>query len=118
VFITSRIGNTRPNIATGFELEIITIVILGGVMITGGVGKMWGVFLSIFLVGTIRYGLGLHNIPGQYMLIVTGSLLIISILMNNLIVSYMEARYLRAMAALEQGEQPPEESAKEKGGGS
>jgi hypothetical protein len=52
------------------------------------------------------------------MLIVTGSLLIISILMNNLIVSYMEARYLRAMAALEQGEQPPEESAKEKGGGS
>ena len=74
-------------------------------MITGGVGKMWGVFLSIFLIGTIRYGLGLHNIPGQYMLIVTGSLLIISILMNNLIVSYVEGRYLRAMATLEQGEQ-------------
>jgi rhamnose transport system permease protein len=117
VFITSRIGNTRPNIATGFELEIITIVILGGVMITGGVGKMWGVFLSIFLVGTIRYGLGLHNIPGQYMLIVTGSLLIISILMNNLIVSYVERRYLRVMAALEQGEELPAESSVAKGGG-
>jgi rhamnose transport system permease protein len=107
VFLTSRIGNTRPNIATGFELEIITTVILGGVMITGGVGKMWGVVLSIFLVGTIRYGLGLHNIPGQYMLIVTGALLIVSILMNNLIVSYVESRYLKAMSSAERSGEPP-----------
>jgi rhamnose transport system permease protein len=85
MFITSRIGNTRPNIATGFELEIITIVILGGIMITGGVGNMWGVFLSIILIGTIRYGLGLHNVPGQVMLLVSGGLLIISILINNII---------------------------------
>lgn len=94
MFLTSRIGNTRPNIATGFELEIITIVILGGVMITGGVGKMWGVVLSIFLIGTIRYGLGLHNVPGQFMLIIAGSLLILSILVNNLIKQYIEARSL------------------------
>ena len=83
MFLTSRIGNTRPNIATGFELEIITIVILGGVMITGGVGNMGGVVISIFLIGTIRYGLGLNNIPGQVMLIIAGALLVISILINN-----------------------------------
>lgn len=100
MFLTSRIGNTRPNIATGFELEIITIVILGGVMITGGVGKMWGVVLSIFLIGTIRYGLGLHNVPGQFMLIIAGSLLILSILVNNLIKQYIEARFL-----MEKGEE-------------
>jgi rhamnose transport system permease protein len=94
MFLTSRIGNTRPNIATGFELEIITIVILGGVMITGGIGKMWGVVLSIFLIGTIRYGLGLHNVPGQFMLIVAGSLLIISILVNNIIKQYVELKSL------------------------
>jgi rhamnose transport system permease protein len=89
VFITSRIGNTRPNIATGFELEIITIVILGGVLISGGVGNMWGVFISIILIGTIRYGLGLNNIPGQVMLVITGSLLIGSILLNNLIKKFL-----------------------------
>ncbi len=99
MFLTSRIGNTRPNIATGFELEIITIVILGGVMITGGVGKMWGVVLSIFLVGTIRYGLGLHNIPGQVMLLVSGFLLILSILINNIIKQVVEARALKAEVA-------------------
>ena len=96
VFITARVGNTRPNIATGFEIEIITIVILGGVLISGGVGKMWGVVLSVFLIGTIRYGLGLHNVPGQYMLVITGSLLIFSILLNNLIVRYIESRVLKA----------------------
>jgi rhamnose transport system permease protein len=94
MFLTARIGNTRPNIAKGFELEIITIVILGGVMITGGVGRMWGVILSIFLVGTIRYGLGLHNVPGQLMLIVIGSLLIVSILVNNVTRRYARARSL------------------------
>ncbi len=83
MFLTSRIGNTRPNIATGFELEIITIVILGGVMITGGVGKMWAWCCQFFLIGTIRYGLGLHNVPGQFMLIIAGSLLILSILVNK-----------------------------------
>lgn len=95
MLITARIGNTRPNIATGFELEIITIVILGGVMITGGIGNMWGVFISIILVGTIRYGLGLHNVPSQVMLIVTGSLLIGSILLNNLMKRFLAFRILR-----------------------
>ena len=69
-------------------------MILGVVMITGGVGKMWGVILSIFLVGTIRYGLGLHNVPGQFMLIVIGSLLIVSILVNNVTRRYARARSL------------------------
>jgi rhamnose transport system permease protein len=99
MFLTSRIGNTRPNIATGFELEIITIVILGGVMITGGVGKMWGVVLSIFLIGTIRYGLGLHNVPGQFMLLVSGALLILSILINNIIKRYVTLKAITEAAA-------------------
>lgn len=104
MFLTSRIGNTRPNIATGFELEIITIVILGGVMITGGIGKMWGVVLSIFLIGTIRYGLGLHNVPGQFMLIVAGSLLIISILVNNTIKQYVTVKSITEAAAASSSE--------------
>ena len=85
IFLTSRIGTTRPNLATGFELEIITIVILGGVVITGGQGKMWGVVLATFFVGLLRFGLGMNNVPGQYMLVITGGLLVMSILVNNLL---------------------------------
>ena len=79
-----KIIKIRPNIATGFELEVITIVILGGVLIGGGTGKFWGVMLSVFLVGTIRYGIGLHNVNAQYMFLIIGGLLIVSILINNL----------------------------------
>lgn len=95
MFLTARIGNTRPNLATGFELEIITIVILGGVMISGGIGNMPGVIISIFLIGTIRYGLGLNNVPGQIMLIISGALLILSILINNAIKSFSGIKPLR-----------------------
>ncbi|NQT87016.1 hypothetical protein HQ560_09645 [bacterium] len=103
MFLTSRIGNTRPNIATGFELEVITIVILGGVMISGGAGKFWGVMLSVFLVGTIRYGIGLHNINAQYMFLIIGGLLIISILINNLTAWLTSQRELaRAIAGARQ----------------
>jgi len=103
MFLTSRIGNTRPNIATGFELEVITIVILGGVMISGGAGKFWGVMLSVFLVGTIRYGIGLHNINAQYMFLIIGGLLILSILINNLTAWLTSQRELaRAIAGARQ----------------
>jgi len=104
MFLTSRIGNTRPNIATGFELEVITIVILGGVMISGGAGKFWGVMLSVLLVGTVRYGIGLRNINAQYMFLIIGGLLIASILINNLTAWLTSRRELaRAIPGAHQG---------------
>ncbi len=80
ILLTSRIGSTRPNIASGWELEIITSVVLGGVSINGGKGNIGGVLISIFLLGFMRFGMALINIPGQVMNIVIGFLLIIAIL--------------------------------------
>lgn len=84
ILLTSRIGSIRPDIANGFELEIITAVVLGGVSINGGTGNMIGVVLSLFLIGTARYGMGLLNIPGQVMTVVIGFLLIGAILLTRL----------------------------------
>lgn len=84
ILLTSRIGSIRPDIASGFELEIITAVVLGGVSINGGTGNMIGVVLSLFLIGTARYGMGLLNIPGQVMTVVIGFLLIGAILLTRL----------------------------------
>ena len=85
VLLTSRIGSTRPNIADGWELEIVTTVVLGGVAITGGKGNILGVIVSIFLLGFLRFGMGLINIPGKVMNIVSGFLLIIAILLPEFI---------------------------------
>ena len=76
ILLTSRIGSTRPTIATGWELEIVTMVVLGGVNILGGSGTIPGVFIAAFVMGLVTFGFGLLNVPGIVMSIFVGSLLI------------------------------------------
>jgi len=84
-FLTGRIGSTRPNIATGWELEVITMVILGGVSIAGGAGTIGGVLLAVLTLGVATYGMSLANIPGIYMTIVVGVLLLATIALPRLL---------------------------------
>lgn len=81
ILLTSRVGSTRPDIASGWELDIITTVVLGGVAITGGKGNVFGVIIAIFLLGFLKFGMGVLNVPGKVMNIITGSLLIVAILL-------------------------------------
>jgi rhamnose transport system permease protein len=83
--LTGRIGSTRPNIAMGWELEIITMVILGGVRIEGGAGSIGGVLLAVLTLGIVTYGLSLANIPGIIMTIVVGVLLLVTIALPRLL---------------------------------
>ena len=76
VCLTSRLGSTRPSIAFGWELEFVTMVVLGGVNILGGAGSIPGVVIAAFVMGLVTFGLGLLNVPGIVMSIVIGALLI------------------------------------------
>lgn len=76
VCLTSRLGSTRPSIATGFELEVVTMVVLGGVSILGGSGSIPGVVIAALVMGLVTFGLGLLNVPGIVMSIIVGALLI------------------------------------------
>jgi rhamnose transport system permease protein len=76
ICLTSRLGSTRPSIAFGWELEVVTMVVLGGVSILGGSGTIPGVVIAAFVMGLVTFGLGLLNVPGIVMSIVIGALLI------------------------------------------
>ncbi|MDG1456723.1 MAG: ABC transporter permease [Pseudoprimorskyibacter sp.] len=76
ICLTSRLGSTRPSIAFGWELEVVTMVVLGGVSILGGSGSIPGVVIAAFVMGLVTFGLGLLNVPGIVMSIVIGGLLI------------------------------------------
>lgn len=76
ICLTSRLASTRPSIAFGWELEIVTMVVLGGVNILGGSGSIPGVIIAAFVMGLVTFGLGLLNVPGIVMSIVIGALLI------------------------------------------
>ncbi|MCA9919550.1 MAG: ABC transporter permease [Anaerolineales bacterium] len=83
VLIAARLGAVRGSTALGFELDIITMVLLGGVSIFGGSGTLTGVVLSILIILNIRNGLSLVNIPGNTQTGVIGLLLILSVLLPN-----------------------------------
>ena len=79
VCLTSRLGSTRPSIATGLELEVVTMVVLGGININGGSGSIPGIVLAAIIMGLVTFGFGLLNVPGIVMSIFIGLLLILVI---------------------------------------
>jgi rhamnose transport system permease protein len=95
LILAARFGSTRPDIGTGLELAVITAVVLGGVDINGGKGTMPGAVLSLFLIGLMRFGMGLLNIQGQVQGIVIGLLLILSILLPGVAQQVSSARKMQ-----------------------
>lgn len=83
LLFAARVGAVRGDVALGFELDIITMVLLGGVSIFGGSGSIYGVLLSILIVLNLRNGMSLANITGHMQTGVIGVLLIISVLLPN-----------------------------------
>ncbi len=85
VLFAARLGTVRGDLATGYELEIITIVLLGGVSIFGGSGRMSGVLLAVLIVLNLRNGFGLANVGGNTQTGVIGLILIGSVVAQNVI---------------------------------
>ncbi|HEY1353186.1 MAG TPA: ABC transporter permease [Ktedonobacteraceae bacterium] len=85
VIFTARFSSARPDNALGFELAVVTVVLLGGVNIFGGHGSLVGVVLAIFLIAVLQNVLGLLNISGDMQSLATGVLLILSVLGPGLV---------------------------------
>ncbi len=84
ILYAARLGAVRSSTAEGFELDIVTVVLLGGVSIFGGKGSMLGVGLSVLVVLCLRNGMGLLSITGNTQAMVIGVILILSVLIPNL----------------------------------
>ena len=85
LFLLGRLSSVKPNIALGWELEIITMVVFGGVYIYGGYGSIMGVFLSVLILGMVSFGLSLLNIPGVGIIIFTGFSLILTVSVTSFV---------------------------------
>ena len=83
IVFTARLANARANNALGFELDVITIALLGGISVFGGRGKLTGVVWALVLVATLRNVLGLQQVGGDAQGIAIGFLLIGSLLLSN-----------------------------------
>jgi len=98
IVFTARISSARADNAVGFELYVVTAVLLGGVNIFGGRGSLVGVILALFVIGGLRNALGLNNISGDIQNIVIGTLLVLSVLGPNIAQRIQAAASRRRLA--------------------
>jgi len=80
VIYCANLGSVKSNVADGFDLEAISMCVLGGISTAGGKGTMVGAVIAIFIIGLLRYGLNLINLSGQTIRIILGILLILVVL--------------------------------------
>ena len=80
IFYCAKLGSVKSDVADGFDLEAISMCVLGGISTAGGKGTMVGAVIAIFIIGLLRYGLGLINLSGQTIRIIIGALLIAVVL--------------------------------------
>ena len=79
VFLISRLSSAEATLGSGYELDIITAALIGGIDINGGSGKLQGTFLGILIIGILRNGLNLMGLSVIYQSIILGALLLAAV---------------------------------------
>lgn len=100
VFWTLRFASARGDNATGLELAVVAAVLLGGVSIFGGKGALHGVLAGVLLMGALRNALQLADVSADVLSMVTGLLLIASVVIPNIALRIREASRRRALATV------------------
>src|SRR5205085_7177212 len=83
ILYTFRLSTAVQDNGIGLELSVVTIVLLGGVSIFGGRGTIVGVVLAIAVFAGLQNALFLSNFEQRAMGVVTGTLLLLSVLIPN-----------------------------------
>ena len=83
VIITSRIGSASPNAGSGFELDAIAAVVIGGTSLSGGEGSVIGTIIGALIIGVLNNGLNLMNVSPFYQSIVKGLVILIAVLLDK-----------------------------------
>ena len=99
IVFTLRFTSARGDNGEGFELAVIAAVLFGGVSIFGGRGSLYGVLLSLLIVGVLRNALTLVDVSSETLTIVTGLLLLSSVLIPNLVAAWRAHKDKLHMAA-------------------
>lgn len=92
VILAAHYNSVRADAAQGAVLNVLTVVLLGGVSIFGGSGSLGAVLMSLALIGLIENGMRLADIPAEPQALVIGGLLIFSVVIPRLLYSFGEWR--------------------------
>jgi rhamnose transport system permease protein len=91
IYFTLRFGSARGDNATGLELQVIAAVLLGGVSIFGGRGRLHGVIAGVLLIGVLSSALRLQGVTVNVINIIIGLLLVASVMSTSLLAAFANA---------------------------
>ena len=82
--LAARITSGQPNAAQGFELDVISACVLGGVSLQGGKARIFGVLVGVLIMGTVENVMNLLNVDAFYQCLVRGLILLAAVLLDQL----------------------------------
>ena len=81
--LTSRLNSAQPTAGTGYELDAIAAVVLGGTSLSGGKGRIFGTIIGALIIGTLNNGLNILNVSSFYQQVVKGIVILLAVLMDR-----------------------------------
>ena len=82
LLLASRLISGNPTSGQSYELDAIAAVIIGGVSMSGGAGKWYGVVIGALLIAVIGNGLDILNVSSHFQLLIKGSIIIFAVLLD------------------------------------
>ena len=83
IIITSRLYSAQPTAGTGYELDAIAAVVLGGTKLTGGKGKITGTIIGALIIGVLSNALNILDVSSYYQMMVKGIVILIAVLLDR-----------------------------------
>ncbi len=84
LILASRITSGQPNSAQGFELDVISACVLGGVSLQGGKARIFGVLIGVMIMGTVENVMNLLDVDAFYQYLMRGVILLVAVLLDQL----------------------------------
>ncbi|MEG0857458.1 MAG: ribose ABC transporter permease [Terrisporobacter sp.] len=83
IIITSRLYSAQPTAGSGYELDAIAAVVLGGTSLTGGKGKITGTIIGALIIGVLSNALNILDVSSYYQMMVKGAVILIAVLLDR-----------------------------------
>lgn len=83
IIVTSRLSSAQPTAGTGYELDAIAAVVLGGTSLVGGKGKILGTIVGVLIIGILNNALNLMDISSYYQMIAKAGVILLAVLLDR-----------------------------------